>query len=166
MPLLTTEAGMLEFLTKLEIPFERVEHPPVYTCEEADRYRPGMDGVSTKNLLLRDRRGRYFLVMTDCETSLDLKALGRQIGASKLHFASAEQLENLLGVTPGAVTVLGLANDRNKEVALLVDGQIWDGAAFLCHPLVNTATLVLRKDALQKFLAVTGHEVSVFQPAG
>jgi Ala-tRNA(Pro) deacylase len=152
-----TETQLLQFLEVHQIPYQRLEHPPVYTCEEAERLRPKSQGVSTKNLFLRDKRGVYYLVMTDCEKRVDLKKLEKQLGAPKLHFGSEEKLRELLGLTRGAVTVLGLVNDVEHHVHLLVDADIWNDETFLCHPLVNTATLVLIKADLERFFALTGH---------
>ena len=99
--------------------------------------------------------------MTDCEKRTNLKALGSQIGVTKLHLGSEEKLEELLGVSRGAVTVLGLINDVRHQVQLLVDEEIWDGEYFLCHPLVNTATLVLAKNDLIRYFTTTGHEINL-----
>ncbi len=154
-----TETELLAFLDEQHIPYQRVEHPPVYTCEEADRLRPKTAGVASKNLFLRDRRGALYLVMLACEKRLDLKRLAEQVGASKLHFASEETLQERLGLGRGAVTVLGLINDTEHRVQLWVDREIWDQDAFLCHPLVNTATLVLSKASLQRFFEISGHAV-------
>jgi Ala-tRNA(Pro) deacylase len=155
--MLHTETDLLHFLDAQGIGYQRVEHPPVYTCEQAELFRPVLPGVSTKNLFLRDEKRRYFLAMTACEKRLDLKQLGRQAGAPKLNLASAEKLMELLGVTPGAVTVLGLVNDVEHTVTLWVDEEIWQGEFFWCHPLVNTATLVLVRRDLVRFFALTGH---------
>jgi Ala-tRNA(Pro) deacylase len=153
-----SEPELLAWLDQTGILYQRTEHPPVYTCEQADQYRPIMDGVSTKNLFLRGRREqRYHLVMTACEKRPDMKALGKQIGESKLHFGSKEMLMDLLGVEPGAVTVLGLINDSEHHIDLWIDAEIWDQSHFLCHPLVNTATLALTKAALERFFSLTGH---------
>ncbi len=139
----------------------------MYTCEQAERYRPRLPAISTKNLFLRDEGGTFFLVMTACEKQLDLKGLGRQIASAhpgwgkKLHFGSPEALLEILGVTPGAVTLLGLVNDRAERVRLLIDREYWGEANYLCHPLVNTATLVLTRAALQRFCALTGHEPEI-----
>ncbi len=164
--MITNESSLLEYLGAHGIGYTRMEHPPVYTCEEAAQYRSDMPGVETKNLFLRAeaRAGMpqpFFLVMTACEKRLDLKALGQIIGAPKLHFASPEQLMERLGITPGAVTVLALLNDAAQRVSLLVDGNYWPSAAYLCHPLVNTATLVLEHEALARFFGLTGHEPQV-----
>jgi Ala-tRNA(Pro) deacylase len=153
-----SEPDMLAFLERAGVDFNRVEHPPVYTCEEARLYRPETPGLETKNLFLRDERHRFYLLMTDCAKRLDLKALGKLAGAPKLQFGTPEQLLDCLGLTPGAVTILGLANDRDDhKVELLVDAEFWPAPSYLCHPLVNTATLAISHAGLMAFLSTTGH---------
>jgi Ala-tRNA(Pro) deacylase len=154
---LTSEADLLAYLRAEGIPFEYTAHPPVYTCAEADQYRPALPGVHTKNLFLRDRRGRFYLLMTDCARSVDLKALSQALPASKLHFGSPAELQARLGVLPGAVTVLALVNDPAGAVELLIDSAVWPQPAYLCHPLVNTATLTLARADLERFFRLTGH---------
>jgi Ala-tRNA(Pro) deacylase len=159
--MIDSEKELLEYLHQQGIPYQRIEHPPVFTCDEAERYRPQLSGVSTKNLYLQDKHGSSFLLMTDCEKRTNLKALGPQIGVTKLHLGPEEKLEELLGVSRGAVTVLGLINDIHNQVQLLVDEEIWDGEYFLCHPLVNTATLVLAKNDLIRYFLTTGHDINL-----
>jgi len=158
-----TEAQFLEFLDAQNIPYQRVEHPPVYTCEEAERLRPKLPGVSTKNLFLRDRQGAVYLVVTACEKKLDLKKLGQQMGAAKLHFGSEDKLWEVLGLTRGSVTVMGLINDTEHRVQLWVDAEIWQEDNFLCHPLVNTATLLLSKSSLERFFEISGHSINLVE---
>jgi Ala-tRNA(Pro) deacylase len=86
-----------------------------------------------------------------------LKKLSQALNAPKLHFGSEESLMELLRLTPGSVTVLGLINDLNHQVELWIDESIWKGTHFLCHPMVNTATLVLSKADLSRFFELTGH---------
>lgn len=155
--MIKTEAELNQFLNDHGFVYQRIEHPPVYTCEQADRYRPDVPGVSTKNLFLRDKKRRFYLVMTACEKKLDLKKLGQALNAHKLHFGSPESLMELLHLTPGSVTVLGLVNDQRHQVELWIDETIWGDEYFLCHPLVNTATLVLTKADLIRFFDLTAH---------
>jgi Ala-tRNA(Pro) deacylase len=157
--MVNTEAELYRFLAEHGFIYQRIEHPPVFTCEQADQYRPDLPGVSTKNLFLRDKRRRFYLVMTACEKKLDLKKLGEAMSAPKLHFGSQDSLMALLSLTPGSVTVLGLVNDENHQVELWIDESIWGEAYFLCHPLVNTATLVLSKADLIRFFMLTGHKL-------
>ena len=145
-------------LAELGIAYDRYDHVPVMTCEEADAAVPERAAVHTKNLFLRDKRGRrHVLVVTTCEKSIDLKQLAAQVGADNLSFASPERMAKYLGVSPGAVTVLGLANDVEHAVELIVDADVWKSATWRAHPLVNTSTLVLKKPDIDKFLSHTGH---------
>ena len=159
--MIESEEELLEYLRQHEIPYQRIEHPPVFTCDEAERYRPRFSSVSTKNLFLEDKHSNPFLLMTDCEKRTNLKALGAQIGAIKLHLASEARLWELLGVNRGAVTVLGLINDIQNQVRLLVDEDIWEREYFLCHPMVNTATLIMAKKDLEYYFMLSGHNVNL-----
>jgi Ala-tRNA(Pro) deacylase len=159
--LIQTEEELLAFLDRSEIQFQRITHAPVYTCDQAEQYRPDLPAVSTKNLFLRDKRRNFFLVMTACRKRVDLKALGRALMTNKLHFGSPEDLLEMLGVTPGAVTVLGLINDRQQRLRLVVDADIAGEENFLCHPLVNTATLVLTRADLLRFFEICGHQPEI-----
>jgi Ala-tRNA(Pro) deacylase len=160
---ITTEPDLLDYLAAHSITYERIDHPPVFTCDEAAQYRPPAPGVETKNLFLRDNNQRFYLLVTACEKRLDLKALGQAMGVKKLHFASEAQLLDLLGLTPGAVTVLALVNDPARRVELLFDSDYWPASAYLCHPLVNTATLVIDHAGMLRFLNLTGHAPRVIE---
>jgi Ala-tRNA(Pro) deacylase len=162
--MIATEIELLQFLNENKFLYQRVEHPPVYTCAEAEQLRPDFDAISTKNLFLCDKKGRnFYLAVTTCEKSMDFTQLAEQLGISKLRLGSEENLERLLGVSRGAVTVLGLVNDVEQRVELWIDTEVWRGENFLCHPLVNTATLVLSKTALERFFETTGHEIHLFE---
>lgn len=151
--------GELEaLLDALGISYERVDHAPVFTCDEAYAAMPGHAAVQTKNIFLRDKRGRrHILLVTTCEKAVDIKRFAEQADADRLSFASPERMMKYLGVEPGSVTVLGLMNDRDRGVELYVDADVWRAAEWRCHPLVNTATLVLARTDLEKFFAHTGH---------
>ena len=145
-------------LDSLDIRFERYDHAPVFTCDEADAAVPDHAAVQTKNLFLRDKRGRrHWLLVTSCEKPVDLKGVATLLGADTLSLGSPDRLWKYLRVTPGSVTILALMYDANREVELVVDRDVWSGVPVRCHPLVNTATLVLEHDQLQRFLDVTGH---------
>jgi len=143
--------------------YQRIEHPAVFTCEEADAYHAGIEAVSTKNLFLCDKKKRhFFLVVTSCEKTVRLDDLKERLDVSHLRFGSEADLLRLLGVGRGAVTMMGLVNDTERQVALWIDEEIWNGKRFLSHPLVNTATLVLSKAELERFFTLTGHEPHFF----
>ena len=151
-----------ELLTELGISFERHDHAPVFTCEEAERAVPDTGAVHTKNLFLRDKRGRrHVLLVTTCATVVNVRAFARQVAADNLSFASPERLLRYLGVTPGSVTVLGLVHDAERAVEVVVDDAVWRAPRLHAHPLVNSATLVLTHEGLERFLEHTGHSPRV-----
>lgn len=141
---------------------QRLDHPPVFTAEEAERLVPPARGAHAKNLFVEDRRqGRVFMVTVPFDLRVDLAALARVLGAKKLQFVSAERMVALLGVTPGSVSMLALVNDAAHEVVLVLERALWEAEAVQCHPLANTATLVVEHAALERFLAWTGHAPQV-----
>ncbi len=158
----TTRQAVFEFLEANAIAYERCDHPAVYTCEEADRIVPNLPGTRTKNLFLRDRKGhRHFLAIVRPEQQVDLKALSRQLGTDRLSMASPQRLAQHLGVTPGAVSLLGLLHDIEGAVEVLVEKTVWAASHLLVHPMVDTSTLVLAHDAVRRILEITGHEPTV-----
>lgn len=150
---------LVEFLARHGIEYVRHEHQPVFTCEEERAHVPESGAARTKNLLLRDRRGkRHLLLVTLCTKVVSIASFCEASGADRLSFASEERLKQRLGVEPGAVTVLGLVNDSDRAVELFIDADVWAAPRVHAHPLRNDATLVLSHDALVRFLAATGHE--------
>ena len=146
------------FLHEHGIAAARHEHPAVMTVEESERLVPKLPGAKTKNLFLRDRKGlRHFLVTVPHDVPVDLDALGAALGAGRLGFASPERLQKHLGLTPGAVSLLGLVNDAARAVEFIIDRSLWEADAVQAHPLVNTATMVVAHADLERFLAATGH---------
>ena len=155
------------YLDRQNVAYQRFDHPAVFTCEAARTLVPeAAVGVQTKNLFLRDKKGRrHWLVITDCAKAVDLKALARVIGADNLSLGSPDRLAQYLGVTPGAVTLLALVNDPQRQVALVIDQEI-RGQAWRCHPLVNTSTLSMPWESVERFLSSVGHQpTNVVVPA-
>jgi Ala-tRNA(Pro) deacylase len=154
-----SNSSLFDLLAAHAIPFHRFDHEAVFTCEQAEPVVPAEAGaIHSKNLFLRDKRGRqHWLLVTTCEKAVDLKRVAPILGADTLSLGSPERLQKYLGVTPGAVTILALMNDREHEVELVIDRDVWSGAPVRCHPLVNTSTLVLTRDDLLRFLNLTGH---------
>lgn len=161
--MIASEGEFLEFLNGNRFVYRCIEHPAVFTCAEAELHRPEVPAVSTKNLFLCDKKARrFFLAVTACEKTVKLDLLASQLGIANVRFASEENLYRFLGVTRGAVTMMGLVNDGEHRVELWIDAEIWVGENFLSHPLVNTATLILAKAELERFFALTGHRVHLF----
>ena len=161
--MIASEQEFLQFMDAHGFVYQRIEHPAVFTCAEADLHRPDVPAVSTKNLFLCDKKARrYFLAVTACEKTVKLDELALQLGVPHLRFGSEENLARLLGVARGSVTMMGLVTDTEHQVELWIDAEIWQGETFLSHPLVNTATLILAKSELERFFALTGHTLHFF----
>ncbi|WP_447731658.1 prolyl-tRNA synthetase associated domain-containing protein [Aeromonas veronii] len=156
--------AIYSLLDQLAIPYQRFDHPPVFTCEEASRLLPDLPAAKTKNLFLRDPKSeRLFLVVTPEESRVDLKALATALGVKRLSFGSPERLDAVLGLTPGSVTLLAMVRDREKAVELVVDEAIWQAEQVQCHPLVNTATLIIRLDDVRRLLTHLDREAIVMR---
>lgn len=161
--MITSEQEFINFMNFNQLAYQRIEHPAVFTCSEADLYHSDIAAVSTKNLFLCDKKGRrFFLAVTACEKTIKLDNLSLQLGISHLRFGSEENLQHLLGLTRGSVTMMGLANDTEHKVELWIDDDIWQHENFLCHPLVNTATLIISKTELGRFFDLTEHTPHFF----
>jgi len=153
---------LAEFLRAHGIESARHEHPAVMTVEESKRLVPKLPGAKTKNLFLRDKKGRrHFLVTVRHDIAVDLDALGAMLGVGGVGFASAERLKRCLGLTPGSVSLLGLVNDESHAVEFVIDRMLWEADAVHAHPLTNTATMVVGHADLERFLAATGHQARV-----
>lgn len=149
---------LFEFLGEHKIGFVRHDHPPVFTCDEETLNVPESGAARTKNLFLRDRRGkRHLLLVTVCSKTVGIADFAATAGADRLSFASPERLMTHLGVEPGSVTILGLVNDPGHAVELYIDKDVWDAPSIHAHPLRNDATLVLSHESVVQFLAATGH---------
>lgn len=150
--------AIYHFLDRHALGYQRFDHPPLFTCEDARRLTPDLPGADAKNLFLRDAKGkRHILVVLPEHKSADLKALSAALEAKGLTFASAERLMKHLGITPGSVSLLALLNDTAHAVELVIDTVMWEAEALLAHPLVNTQTLAVPHETMARFLALTGH---------
>jgi Ala-tRNA(Pro) deacylase len=156
------EQGVLERLTSLGIAFERFEHPPVPTVEEAVKHWAGIDAAHCKNLFLRNQKGnRHYLVIISYAKRADLRAVAAQIGDGKLSFASPERLMTCLGVMPGSVSPAGLLNDREHHVRVYLDRDLKKAARISFHPNVNTATVTVAFAEFERFLAACRNPVGL-----
>ena len=149
---------LYNFLDQNGINYERFDHDPVYTCEQSNRLLPNIPGARTKNLLLCDERKEnwYFLMFLD-HKKLDFKQLAKTQGLGKLSFAHPEKMLTLMGIEPGAVTIFALVNDRHRQVQVMLDEELWDYKSWHAHPLINTATLDVPREGIEKLLGLTGH---------
>lgn len=154
-----TQDDLYRTFADLGIETATVEHPPLFTVEQSQDLRGAIEGLHSKNLFLKDKKGAIFLVVAKEDATIDLKRLHERIGASgRLSFGSAELMLELLGVTPGSVTPFGLINDRDGRVRVVLDAALAGEAPVNFHPLVNTATTTIASADLIAFLRATGHE--------
>lgn len=156
-----TEEDVLAFLAKLNIEQRTVHHEAVFTVAEAKATRGEVPGAHIKNLFLRNKKGRMWLVTCHEDRQIDLKALGVLIGAGRMSFASHERLMNYLGVIPGAVTPLAALNDSTHAVEVVLDTAILQDELVNVHPLHNAATTTLSPQGLIQFLEAVEHPPKV-----
>ncbi len=150
------------FLAEHNIEYQRFDHQAVYTIADMDALDEPLPGTNTKNLFLRDDKGKkHYLLVVGHDTAVDLKALPAAIGSRKLGFASEQRLMKHLGLEPGAVSILALANDTVGAVEVFIDEALWQNEEFLAHPLVNTSTLLINKADLERFVAATNHTLNI-----
>jgi Ala-tRNA(Pro) deacylase len=154
-----TPDDLLAYLAKLGVETTTVDHPPLFTVEDSQALRGDIPGGHTKNLFVKNKKGRLFLLVLGEETTIDLKRAHEKIGAQgRVSFGSAELLEDVWGVKPGAVTPFGAINDQAGRVRVVLDEAMMRHERLNFHPLTNTRTTGLRSADLVKFLRATGHE--------
>ena len=154
-----TPEDLIAFLDSLGVASETVEHPPLHTVEESRALRGQIPGGHAKNLFVKDKKSRLFLLTLGEEADVDLKRVHEKIGASgRVSFGSAELLEEVWGVRPGAVTPFGAINDKASRVTVVLDSALMAHERVNFHPLVNTRTTGVAPEGLMKFLRATGHE--------
>lgn len=151
------EAGLRVDLASLAIPFAEHEHPAVHTVAESRALDAGIPGAHTKNLFLKDTAGAFWLVTVPAEARVDLKALPAAIGCKRVSFAKAQDMERLLGITPGSVTPLAMINAHPGSVTVVIEQGLAAAGRINVHPLRNTATLGLSGVDVLRLLRQWGH---------
>lgn len=159
---LSKEIRVYDLLDRLHIEYERVDHEEANTieaCKEIDEVL-GEETSICKNLFLcNSQKTKFYLLMLPGSKVFKTKDLSKQIGSSRLSFANQEFMEKFLDITPGSVSVMGLMNDIENQVQLLIDKEVVEAEFFACHPCINTSSIKLRcKDILQVFLPDVHHE--------
>ncbi len=165
---LLKEMAVYELLEKLDIPYLRVDHEAAATVDDCHDVDEALGIHICKNLFLCNRQKTdFYLLMMPGLKKFKTKELSAQLGVARLSFAEAEYMEEYLNITPGSVSVLGLMNDREHRVRLLIDRELLQDEYVGCHPCVNTSSLKLRmKDILEKFLPYVGHAYTAVELAG
>ena len=166
------ETGRLEkeirvyvFLDRLGIEYERTDHEPADTMEACNKIDAVLGTLICKNLFLCNRQKTdFYLLIMPGNKPFKTKDITAPLGCSRLSFASPEYMEKFLDITPGAVSVMGLMNDTENNVRLVVDRAVFDDETFGCHPCVNTSSLKLKtKDIIEKYLPAVHHEPTVIE---
>lgn len=154
------ELAVYDLLDQLGVPYCHVDHPETKTLKACERIDEILDAVICKNLFLRNQQADHFyLLMMPGAKKFQTKNLSKQIGSARLSFAESEYMEEFLHISPGSVSVMGLMNDSQNRVQLLIDRDICSGEYFGCHPCVNTTSLRLRlQDLLKIILPAIRHE--------
>ncbi len=151
---------LLKTLDSLGIQYVRHTHPAVFTVAQAKQHYGNIKGGDSKNLFLRNKtKSKYYLVLVESSKRLDLATLQNTLGELKLSFASSEDLQKFLGLTPGAVSPFGLINDVEKKVIVIIDSDLWKHDILHFHPNVNTETFELSRADFKKFLDWRGNEI-------
>ena len=157
---LAKEIRVYDLLDNLGIEYQRIDHEAAMTMEACAAIDEALDATICKNLLLCNRQcTAFYLLMIPGNKVFKTSVLSKQIGSSRLSFADAEYMERFLDITPGSVSVLGLMNDHENQVQLLIDEDVLKGEFFGCHPCINTSSLRLRTaDLIEKIIPAMGHE--------
>ena len=154
------EAQVYARLAELGIAYERHEHPPVPTVEEAEQHWAEIRATHCKNLFVRNQKGnRHYLIVMIHSKTADLRAVAAQIGDGKLSFASPARLHTHLGVTPGSVSPFGLIHDHAHAVRVVLDRDLQRADRVSFHPNINTRTLVISRADFDRFLSASGNPV-------
>ncbi len=146
----------LQWLDDQQLEHHTFEHPAVFRVEDGFDIKADLPGAHTKNLFLKDKKGRLWLISARQDTTIDLKRLDKVIGSARLSFGNAELMDQVLGLTPGSVTALGLVNDGLHQVTFVLDRRLWDAEVVNFHPLLNTATTGLSQATFRAFLERLG----------
>ena len=157
---LEVEKNTYALLDSLGIEFDRIDHEPAMTMEACAAVDAALGGAICKNLLLCNRQcTAFYLLMLPGDKVFKTKELSAQIGSSRLSFASGEYMQQFLNITPGSLSVLGLMNDTENRVQLLIDEELLNAEEFGCHPCINTSSLRIKtRDLLDKILPAVHHD--------
>lgn len=153
-------------LDEMGIATMTVEHPPLRTIEDSRRLRGNLNGGHVKNLFLKDKKGGYWLLAALEHTLIDLRVAAALLQAPRFSFASAAELDGILGIAPGAVSPFAAINDADGRVRVVLDRRVLDVDRLNCHPLRNDRTTTLAASDLLRFLEAVGHPPRIIDLPG
>ena len=157
---LEKEIRTYDLLDRLGVEYERIDHEPAMTMEDCKEVDQLLEAVICKNLFLCNRqKTAFYLLMIPDTKVFHTKDLSAQIGSARLSFAKPEYMEEFLDITPGSVSVMGLMNDKEHRVQLLIDEDVLDGEYIGCHPCINTSSIRFKvKDLIEKVIPAMVHD--------
>ena len=160
---LDKEIRVYDLLDRLGVEYQRIDHEAAMTMEACAAIDEVLDATICKNLLLCNRQcTAFYLLMLPGDKTFKTSVLSKKIGSSRLSFASGVYMEQFLDITPGSLSVLGLMNDKENKVQLVIDRDVLESESFGCHPCVNTSSLLLRTaDLMEKLLPAMHHEAVI-----
>ena len=160
---LDKEVRCYDLLDALQVPYQRIDHEAAMTMEACQAVDAVLDAAICKNLLLCNRQQTaFYLLMLPGDKAFKTSVLSKEIGSSRLSFAPGEFMEQFLDITPGSLSVLGLMNDKENQVSLLIDQDLLKADFFGCHPCINTSSLrIATIDLMEKILPATGHRATI-----
>lgn len=153
-----TRQDLFDYLDKLDISHTTYDHAPIFTVEEGAEIKAKMPGGHTKNLFLKDKAGRFFLICALGQTPIRINKLHPELGCKRLSFGKPELLLELLGMTPGSVTLFSVLNDTEHQVTLILDADLMNHDIVNFHPLLNDATTAISSADMIAFAKATGHD--------
>ena len=149
---------LLAWMAEHDIAQTTHDHPAVFRVEEGLELKAAMPGAHTKNLFLKDKKGKLWLISARQDTVIDLKRAAAVMGSGRLSFGAEALMWETLGVRPGSVTALGLINDVDRRVTFVIDRRLWDADIVNFHPLTNTATTALAQAAFRRAMTLMGRQ--------
>ncbi len=156
------DQALLTFFEQHQLVFEYHEHPAIFTVAEWEALKQTFPGKQTKNLFLTDKRGQYYLVCLESSKRLQINQFRKLIGAKDLTLASSGEMQKILGLTPGSVSIFGLIH-KPENLHLYIDAELWSSDFVWRHPNRNDATIVIDHETLVKFLEIVGIEGEVIE---
>lgn len=165
---LEKEIRCYDLLDSLGIEYGRVDHEPAMTMEACEIIDKTLEATMCKNLMLCNRQCTvFYMLLTPGEKVFKTSELSKKIGSSRLSFAKGEYMEQFLDITPGSLSILGLMNDKEHHVNLLIDEDVLKGEYIGVHPCMNTSSLRIRtSDMMQKLIPAMGHEPTIVSLVG
>ena len=162
---LAKEIRVYDLLDKLGMEYYRTDHEPATTMEVCNDIDKILGALICKNLFLCNRqKTQFYLLMMPGDKTFKTKDLSRQINSARLSFADEEYMEKYLDITPGSVSIMGLMNDTDNNVQLLMDKEVLEDEVLGCHPCINTSSLKLKtREVLDKFLPAVHHEAIIVE---